>query len=54
MKKSTRITVKKSAKDGIQKTTSNSSLILSSQKIDQALEKRKKGKNNAEEFIEWK
>lgn len=54
MKKSTRITVKNPSKNNTQKPTSDSSLIISSKKIDQALEKRKKEKNNAEEFTEWK
>lgn len=52
MKKSTRITVKNASKNSTKKPTSDSAIIISSKKIDQALEKRKK--NNAEEFTEWK
>jgi len=54
LKKNTRITVKNAAKNNTQKPISDSSLILSSKKTDQALGKRKKEKNNSEEFTEWK
>ena len=54
MKKSIRITVKNASCNNTKKPTSDSSLIVSSRKIDQALEKRRKEKNNAEEFTEWK
>lgn len=54
MKKSTRITVKNTTKKTTQKPTSDSSLIISSKKVDQVLEKRKKEKNSTEEFTEWK
>ena len=54
MKKTTRITVKNTSKNNNKKPTSDSSLIVSSKKIDLALEKRKKDKYNAEEFTEWK
>ncbi len=54
MKKNTRINIKATVKNTNQKPTSDSSLIISSKKVDQALEKRKKEKNNTEEFTEWK
>ncbi|MCX2778560.1 hypothetical protein [Microbulbifer thermotolerans] len=54
MKKNTRINIKTIAINKTQKPASDTSLIISAQKIDQALEKRKKEKNNTEEFTEWK
>lgn len=53
MKKNIKITVKKQVPISTSKPISESTLILSSKKVDQILKIRKKSKNCSEEFTEW-
>lgn len=53
MKKANRIVVKKSKKDIENKEPSNSSLVISANKLDMKLKSRAERKASVEEFTEW-
>lgn len=54
MKKQVIVTVKNHKKTRGSQAVSNAALVISSKKLDQALEQRKKDARADEEFTEWK
>lgn len=54
MKKQVIVTVKNLRKTPESQAVSNAALVISSKKLEQALEKRKRDARDNEEFTQWK